>query len=227
MLQQLPSSLGQLASEIRPYLQAINRSLAKGGQGRLQRFIHRGKVEAGKSNTDDGYVSDDDCVAVLFDVSEGGPRRTKKRWAVYYANVVKVTFDKLGKRVPGARAHLHELTGEAVCKWFDEKLDGKEVVRHHGKRAYHLTLNNSTGFNDKVEFPNILTGVRMTLDRQNDCWLLNDEDHQYVEQQLARWSTYHNCTPAQQKRQGQWVKDVRQGHDRLKTKVFDQLGIEI
>lgn len=130
-------------------------------------------------------------------------------------------------KVPSARAHLHELTGEAMCKWFDEKLDGKQVVTHHGKRAYHLTLNNSTGFNDKVEFPNILAGVRMTLDRQNDCWLLNDEDHQYVEQQLARWSTYHNCTPVQQKRQGEWVKDVRQGHDRLKTKVFDQLGIEI
>lgn len=75
---------------------------------------------------------------------------------------MKVTYDQVGKRVPGARAHLTELSGEAVCKWFDEQQDAKgNVVIHDGKRAYHLTVDNRTGCNDKVEFPNILTCVRM------------------------------------------------------------------
>ncbi|KAL3144581.1 hypothetical protein ABBQ32_004305 [Trebouxia sp. C0010 RCD-2024] len=228
ILQRLPSSHAKLTCEVRQHLEGINRSLAKGGQGRLQRFIHRGKLEADKNDEDDGYISDDDCIAVLFDMTPGGPKQNKKEYQVFYGNVVKVTYDQVGKRVPGPRTHLTELSGEVVCKWFDEKRDAKgNVVTHNGKRAYHLTVDNRTGFNDKVEFPNILTGVCMTLDCQHDCWLLHDDDFQYVKHHEQKFTKYHNGTPAQQKRHGEWTKDVRYGHDKLKSKVFPQLGIEL
>ena len=93
--------------------------------------------------------------------------------------------------------HIHKESGEATCKWFDEKLDTKSgcPVLHHGKRAFHLTVNNPAGFNDEVVFANILAGVRMTLDKDNDCWLLNSTDNAYVERQKERYSKYHNSTP--------------------------------
>ena len=57
---------------------------------------------------------------------------------------------------------------------FDEKMgDNGKPVTYHGRRALYLTLNNAAGFNDNVEFANILAGVCMTFDRDNDCWLLN------------------------------------------------------
>lgn len=42
---------------------------------RLQRFVHCLKLEAEKRDEDDGYVSDDDGIAVLFDVSELVPSK--------------------------------------------------------------------------------------------------------------------------------------------------------
>ena len=60
--------------------------------------------------------------------------------------------------VPGPRAHIHEESDEATCKWFDEKLDSKtgRPVLHRGKRAFHLIVNNPAGFNDEMIFANIL-----------------------------------------------------------------------
>ena len=136
--------------------------------------------------------SDDDCIAVLYDMTEGGPTKKERKFEVFFGNVVKLTYEKGGKLVPGPRAHIHEESGEATCKWFDEKLDTKSgrPVLHHGKRAFHLTEKNPAGFNDEVVFANILAGVRMTLDRDNDCWLLNSTDNAYVERQKERYSKY-------------------------------------
>lgn len=228
LLHRLPTSQQQLECQARDFFLAKNKAVAKDGQGRDQRFVHKGVLEPAKMGNDDGYVSDDDCVAVLYDITEGGPRRKKQTFRVYYGNVAKVTYNKVGKRVPGPRAHLTENSGEAVCKWFDEALDkqGNHMVLK-GQRAYHLRLDNPTGFNEKVEFPNILAGVRMTLDHENDCWLLNAEDYTYAEMQMQKYSSYHNSTQAQRAKHGEWVKDVRQSHDKLKTKVLGQLGVSI
>ena len=95
----------------------------------------------------------------------------------------------------------------------------KQHVEIYGHIAYHLALNNRDGYTAKVIFPKILTGVRMKLHPQRDCWLLNSEDYAYVEKQMQRWSKYHNGTAAERKKEGEWKKDVRKDHDRLKTKV--------
>ncbi|DBA98193.1 TPA: hypothetical protein ACH3X1_014810 [Trebouxia sp. C0004] len=46
------------------------------------------------------------------------------------------------------------------------------------------------------------------------------------ENQMQRFSKYYNSTPAQQKKQGEGRKDVRVGHDSMKTKVCMELGLD-
>ena len=200
LLHRLPTRQQKIQREAQEFFLAKNRSAAKDGQSRDQRFIHKGVLEPAKVADDDGYISDDDCVAVLFDVTEGGPKQKKPEYRVYYGNVAKVTYNKVDKRVLGPRAHLTEKSGEAVCKWFDEKMETVRRKKGHvivkGQRAYHLALDNPTGFNDKVEFPSILCGVRMTFDAESDCWLLNAADYNYAEAQKERFASYHNGTQA-------------------------------
>ena len=69
--------------------------------------------------------------------------------------------------------------------------------------------------------------VRVTLDKDNDCWQLNSTDNAYVERHKERYSKYHNSTPKQQARHGEWQKDVRKDHDKQKSKVCVQLGIDV
>ena len=229
--QRLPFKQQELECRMREFFLHQNKDIAKDGQSRDQRFVHKGKLEPDKVQGMDGYVSDDDCIAVLYDITPGGPRRKKKQYAVYFGSVTKVTYDRVGKRVPGARAHLKERSGEAVCKWFDEKLSSnkKGHATHNGKEAYHLKLYNPTGFNDKVEFPMILCGVRMrmTVDCEHDCWLLDPADFDYVEKQRDRWPKYQNSTLEERELLMDWEKDVRKGHDKMKTKVCVELGIDI
>ena len=73
----------------------------------------------------------------------------------------------------------------------------------------------------------ILCLVRMTVDREHDCWLLDRADFDYVEKQRDRWSTYQNSTLEERELLGDWEKDVRKGHDKMKTKVCVELGIDI
>ena len=218
-IQRLSRSKKELETHACSCLLAKNRTIAKGGQGRLARFMGQQTLEADKKGDADGYVSDDDCIAVLFDETPGGPHGKKKEFRVYYGNVAKVTFSHRNKRVLGPRAHLLEESGEAVCKWFAEVTVNGEHVSYDGKKAYHLPIVNPYGFNEKVEFANILTAVRMTQDKTRHCYLLEQEDHVYSEQHRKRFADYENGTEAQRKRAGPWVKDVREGHDQQKTKV--------
>ncbi|DBA81637.1 TPA: hypothetical protein ACH3X1_007392 [Trebouxia sp. C0004] len=89
--------------------------------GRDQRFVHKGELEPDKQDNDDGYISDDDCVAVLFDMTSG-PAKKQRKYQVFYGNVAKLTRDRSGRQVPGPRVHIND-GGKAACKWFDEKLD--------------------------------------------------------------------------------------------------------
>ncbi len=215
----------KLVQHIQEHLTQRNKAIAKDGQGRDQRFVHKGELDPAKQEHDDGYISDDDCVAVLFDMTSG-PTKKQRKYQVFYGNVVKLTRNKSGRQVPGPRVHIND-GGKAACKWFDEKLDKhSKPVTHDGKRAFHLTLDNPAGFTDEVDFANVLSGVRMTLDKDNDCWLLDTTDSEYAETQTQRFSKYYNSTPAQQKGQGEWRKDVRVGHDSMKTKVCKELGID-
>ena len=226
LLQRFPSQQTKLEQRAREFFLHHNRSVAKDGQGRDQRFIHKGKLEPEKKDDDHGYISEDDCIAVLYDMTKG-PAKKHRKYQVFYGNVAKLTYDKGGKTVPGPRAHIKDETGVSACKWFDEKMgDNGKPVTYHGRRAFYLTLNNTAGFNDNVEFANILAGVPMTFDKDNDCWLLNPTDSEYAEKQMQRFSKYHNSTPAQQAKQGEWNKDVRVGHDSMKTKVCVELGID-
>lgn len=225
LLHRHPSQQSKLVQYIQEHLTQRNKSIAKDGQGRDQRFVHKGELDPDKQEHDAGYISDDDCVAVLFDMSSG-PAKKKRQYQVYYGNVAKLTRNRSGRQVPGPRVHIND-GGKAACKWFDEKLDAhNKLVTHDGKRAFHLTLDNPTGFTDEVDFTNILSGVRLTLGKDNDCWLLNTTDSEYAETQKERFSTYYNSTPAQQKKQGEWRKDVRVGHDSMKTKVCKELGVD-
>ena len=204
LMQRWPSPQSKLEKHAHEFFLHHNRSIAKGGQGRDQRFIHKGKLEPEKKDDDDGYISDDDCIVVLYDMTKAGPTNKDRKYEVFYGNVPKLTYENGGKLVPCPRAHIHEKTGEATCKWFDEKLDSKtgRPVLHRGKRVFHLTVNNPAGFNDEVVFANILAGVRMTLDKDKDCWLLNSTDYVYAERQKDRYSKYHDSTPQQQARHG-------------------------
>ena len=67
----------------------------------------------------------------------------------------------------------------------------------------------------------------MKLHPQRDCWLLHSDDYDYAKKPMQRWSKYHNSTAAARKQEGEWKKDVRKNHDRLKTKVGTELGIVI
>ena len=125
-----------------------------------------------------------------------------------------------------------ETFGEVVCKWFDAVMELNTIrspmhVSYNGKKAYHLRIDNSTGFNDKVEFGTVLTAVRMTLDTAHGCWLLDNADFDYAEPQRARWDHFHNATEAGRKRKGPFEKDVRKDHDKLKIKVSDQVGLVV
>ena len=103
-------------------------------------------------------------------------------------------------------------------------------VSYNGKKAYHLRIDNPTGFNnfnDKVEFGTILTVVRMTLDTAHDRWLLDNVDFDYAERQRATWDHYHNVVEAGRKRKGPFEKNVRKDHDKLKTKVSYQIGLVV
>ena len=226
-IQQLSSAKRDLECHARSCLLGKNKTIAKGGQGRLARFMGQQTLEPDKQDDADGYVSDDDCIAVLFDETPGGPHRKKQQFRVYYGNVAKVSFNQRNKRVPGPRAHLLEESGEAVCKWFAEVIVNGEHVSYEGKKAYHLPIVNPYGFNEKVEFANILTAVRMTQDKARHCYLLEQTDHGYSEKQLKRWSDYQNGTEAQRRRLGSWKKDVREGHDQQKTKVGVQNGFTV
>ena len=96
-------------------------------------------------------------------------------------------------------------------------------IGKQGQRAYHLTLNNSSEYNEKVEFPNVLAGVRMTVHSEHDCWLLDPKDYDYTEAQMQRFSKYHNGTATERKKQGEWPpwgKDVRKNHDQQKPKAL-------
>ena len=153
-------------------------------------------------------TSEDDCVVVPYDMTPKGPKKQPSVYEVFYGNVTKVTYDKAGKRVPGVRAHLLEASGEVVCKWFDPVLraDGITHISYGGKKAYHLRLDNATGFNDVLEFETILTAVRMTLDEAHDCWRLDSKDFEYAECQKDRWAKYHNRTAAARKNVGPWER---------------------
>ena len=96
-------------------------------------------------------------------------------------------------------------------------------MSYGGKKAYHLKLDNATGFNDVLEFETILTAVRMTLDEVHDCWLLDSEDFQYAERQKERGAEHLNGTAAARKKEGPWQQDIRLGHDKRKTKLGRQL----
>ena len=225
LLARLGTPESQLASHMREYFGQENKSMTKAGQGRVDRFRGPRKLDECKADADDGYISEDDCVAVLYDMTPKGPKKQSLVYKVFYGNVTKVTYDKAGKRVPGVRAHLLEASGEAVCKWFDPVLrdDGITHKPYGGKKAYHLKVDNATGFNDVLEFETILTAVRMTLDKAHDCWLLDSEDFEYAECQKDRWAKYHNGTAAARKKVGPWKKDIRLGHDKRKTKLGRQL----
>lgn len=195
-------------------------------------FMGQETLDKNKQAGEDGYISDDDNVAVLYDMTPKGPKKQRSVYEVFFGNLAKVTYEKGGKQVPGPRAHLLETSGEAVCKWFDPIMElntnrSPMHVSYNGKKAYHLRIDNPTGFNDKVEFGTILTVVRMTLDTAHDCWLLDNADFDYAERQRARWDQYHNATEAAHKRKGPFQKDVRKDHDKLKTKVSDHIKLVV
>lgn len=182
-----PGQQPKLLQHIQEHLTQRNKAIAKDNQGRDQRFVHKGELDPTKPEDDDGYISDDDCVAILFDMTSG-PEKKDRKYQVFYGNVVKLTRNKSGRQVPGPRVHINN-GGKAACKWFDEKLDKQsKPVTHNGKRAFHLTLDNPASFTDEVDFANVLIGVRMTLDKDNDCWLLNTTDSEYAETQMQRFS---------------------------------------
>ncbi|DBA84189.1 TPA: hypothetical protein ACH3X1_006653 [Trebouxia sp. C0004] len=133
LLRCLPGQQPYFVQHVRERLSHHNKSIAKDGQGRDQRFVHKGELEPDTQDNDDGYISDDDCVAVLFDMTSG-PAKKQRKYQVFYGNVAKLTRDRSGRQVPGPRVHIND-GGKAACKWFDEKLDKhSKPVTHDGNR---------------------------------------------------------------------------------------------
>ncbi|DBA94585.1 TPA: hypothetical protein ACH3X1_002168 [Trebouxia sp. C0004] len=107
LLRCLPGQQPYFVQHIRERLSHHNKSVAKDGQGRDQRFVHKGELEPDKQDNDDGYISDDDCVAVLFDMTSG-PAKKQRKYQVFYGNVAKLTRDRSGRQVPGPRVHIND-----------------------------------------------------------------------------------------------------------------------
>ena len=98
LLQRFPSQQTELEQRAREFFLHHNRPVAKNGQGRDQPFIHKGKLEPEKKDDDDGYISVDDCIAVLYDMTKC-PAKKHCKYQVFYGNVAKLTYDTGGKNV--------------------------------------------------------------------------------------------------------------------------------
>ncbi|DBA99810.1 TPA: hypothetical protein ACH3X1_013712 [Trebouxia sp. C0004] len=107
LLRCLPGQQPYFVQHVRERLSHHNKSIAKDGQGRDQRFVHKGELEPDKQDNDDGYISDDDCVAVLFNMTSG-PAKKQRKYQVFYGNVAKLTRDRSGRQVPGPRVHIND-----------------------------------------------------------------------------------------------------------------------
>lgn len=134
---------------MRSFLLETNKSIAKGAQGRQGRFMRQRVLDANKQADEDGYMSDDDCIAVLFDTSDRGPRRknAKRQYKIFYGNATKLTIGHKQKRVPVPRARLMDKSAIAACNWFAEKKANGQHLTHEGKKAYHLPIRNAHDIN--------------------------------------------------------------------------------
>lgn len=141
---------------------------------------------------EDGYISDEDNVAVLY--NEGTERKPKFR--VWYGVVHKLRYEETtrisgngrGKRKykTATRMHIDEAHGSLVCNWYAPVMrqsKGKmtEQVRHDGKLAFKRSPQCSFGFNDSVSMYNIISPVIMRYDKKSDLWFLDKEDELYVQ----------------------------------------------
>ena len=197
---------------------------AKGGQGRKDRFVRTEHLLEEKDQSVNGYVSEDDRIAGLFEVEGQG----KDRLQVYYGNVVKVTGESemTHKQVPKTRVRQTDPTGRFWYKWFQPVKVPRQSNSGQVKHTYQLPLLNPYGntLNEIVKSENLLTVVRMTLDKENDCWELNPEDFEYAESQRKRYAEHHAPKKGRKSNlKEEWTKDVRKDHDSKKTKVSVEL----
>ena len=114
-------------------------------------------------------------VALLSLCHSWWPRPKEEECVVYFGTVAKVTYNRVSKEVPGSRAHLTERSGEAVCKWFYEKLTSNEKASatHYGRKSFEIEQPHHLGGHNSTQAPQKMQGggrrTYMTNDNQNMC----------------------------------------------------------
>lgn len=142
---------------------------------------------------DDGYISDEDNVAVLY--NEGSEKRPKYR--AWYGVVHKLRYEETargsvtgrGKKTykSATRLHIDQSQGSLVCSWYvpvmgTGKGEGRNTkhLRHNGKLAFRRSAQCAYGYNDSVSMYNVISPVIMKYDEGSGLWLLDKEDEDYV-----------------------------------------------
>lgn len=208
----------------RVVLQGVNAEIWNARTNRDDRFFLQGLYDGSLvSNHEDGHICDGDTITVLFErdpVAGRRPAKCKRVAHVYYGHVQTISWYVNRKDRTVHRVHLEEANASLVCKWYVKYLrqDDSHVLID-GKLAYALHVHEAEGVNNKVDMPNVLSAVRMRFCPEEKCCLLHPEDQQYVEKQRQRFTAYLNLTGAQKKKRGEFVKDPRPNHDKLKSQV--------
>ncbi len=214
--------LKEVAKELQGRCGTFNGSLRVSSQDRIGRFRAQQLIEgSSRKHEEDGYISDDDIVAGIFDMSDipASHRRSMSKFEVSFGSVTRLAVQSGKKRVSCERAHLNDETAIADCRWFDGKMTGRQnQLKRDGKPVCTLSPFNKEGCNHHTPFDVILSAVRMTYDAKRDEYLLDAEDEAYVTQMAESFSAHQKLSPAAKKKKGPWKKVYRKDHDKLKSK---------
>ena len=214
-------NLKDLARTLRGRCRTFNGTLRVSSQDRVGCFRAQQQIEgSSRKHEEDGYISDDDIVAGIFDMSSvpARLRKSKAKFEVSFGSVTRLTIERGRKRVSCKRVHLVDDTAVVDCRWFEEKMSNDKQATRDGCPVYTLSAFNKEGCNHPLPVEAILSAVRMKYDHVQHEYLLHAEDHKYVSEMANRFMAYHEKSAAARKKQGPWRKRYRKDHDKLKSK---------
>jgi hypothetical protein len=148
------------------------------------------------------YYTDDDFVAVIFDIDNqvwdrNGRSRTERVPTVFYGVIEKMVYEAPGKRKENIfLLHCDDKNGVLRIRFLNplkntKKEHRRELVRGRGKGKggllFELPLVAEDGVNDRVTVEHIISVVDIQLDKKERVYVLNPEDELVVNNFLIRW----------------------------------------
>lgn len=157
----------------RQYNALVTRQSADRTLGRFHSPEIRGAVGALE---DDGYISDDDTVAVHFEYKDG----SDPGWEL--GVVEKMVVNKGKTAYPVHQLNRDDPNGEMHVRWYEpvmvsaKKGQPKQQKRVNGKLAFQLKIHARWGLNYKITTKELICTVDMQLDNASGYFLLNPVD---------------------------------------------------